>query len=124
MPRALRRAVPFLLACGSCGPLAAGEWSPPTRVVGLEVKVSAETLRVRTPFSFSFNPAACTRFDREWSIFSPDPSTPDTAMRRRMLEDIYLAFLLGHEVSLNVGSDRTKDCMAGNRVVTGVRVTR
>jgi hypothetical protein len=93
-------------------------------VVGLEVKVGAETLRIRTPHWFSFNPATCTRFEREWSLVSPDPSTPSASVRRRMLEDLYLAFLQGYEVSLYVANNPATDCMAGNRIVTGVRVIR
>jgi len=92
-------------------------------VVGVEVAATAETLRIRTPPDFGFNPAACRNLEREWSIVSPDPSMPSATARRRMQEDLNLAFLMAYPVSLYVADNPTTDCMARNRIVTGVRMS-
>ncbi len=126
MPRALRRALPLLLACGPA--LASGEWSPPTHVHGLEITASTGTLRIRTPYFFAFAPAGCGSQEdvnlREWSVVSSNPRKPGGTLRQKMLEDLYLAFLLGQPVSLYVGNNPATDCVGGNRTVNGVRLGR
>lgn len=129
----------LLLAAGfSATVLAGSAWSPPVRIVALEVPETADVLRLGVRRSieinvppFVFNPATCSSLTEDFNMNGIDVSTHyfdvqldaagrSAAEQRQLLNEIYAAFATSRNVSLNVRDDLCTP--ADGRVAAGIQV--
>jgi hypothetical protein len=131
-------AVSFFLATGlSTTALAGSAWSPPIRIVAIQVAENSGVLRlgmrrsIEITSPFNFNPASCvslevdfnlTGFDVRTQYFDVQLSDAERSVteQRQLLIEIYSAFATGRNVSLLVRDDL---CTTSNgRVAAGIQI--
>lgn len=118
--------------------LAGSAWSPPVRIVALQVVEASGVLRLGVRRSieinvppFDFNPADCSVLMVAFNLNGNDVLTHyfdvqlDAAERsateqRQLLNEIYAAFVTSRNVSLDVRDDLCTP--AGGRVTNGIQV--
>jgi hypothetical protein len=116
----------LLLATGSSTAALAGSvWSPPVRIVALEVAEASGVLRLGVRRSieigvpaFDFNPADC--LTGSYVDVLLDVTGRSTAEQRQLLNEIHAAFVTSRNVSLYVRDDLCAP--AGGRVAAGIQV--
>lgn len=128
----------FFLATGlSATALAGSAWSPPIRVVAIQVAENSGVLRlgmrrsIEITAPFNFNPASCVSLEVDFNLTGFDVRTQyfdvqlnnserSVAEQRQLLIAIYTAFATGRNVSLLVRDDLCT--MSNGRVAAGIQI--
>lgn len=131
-------AVSLFMATGlSTAALAGNAWSPPIRIVAIQVAENSGVLRlgirrsIELTAAFIFNPASCASLEVDFNLTGFDVRTHyfdvqlsdserSVAEQRQLLIGIYTAFATGRNVSLLVRDDL---CTTSNgRVAAGIQI--
>ena len=118
--------------------LAGSQWSPPVRIVGLELGETAGVLRlgVRRRIEidvppFDFNPAGCSDLTTSFNMSGSNVPTHvfdvllgtvgrSVAEQRQLVNEIHAAFITSRAVQLYVRDDLCTPM--GGRITTGIQV--